>query len=95
MCNVCDMAKTVTAAPDWTFGDRIRKARRLAGMTGATFAAALLITTSALGQYETDRSLPRDVVGLAKRAEDVTGVPAAWLLGLDDVEAEEELENVA
>jgi transcriptional regulator with XRE-family HTH domain len=55
-------------------------------MTGSDFAAVLGITASALGQYETDRAHPRDVVELAKRVELVTGIPASWLLGLDDVE---------
>lgn len=53
-------------------------------MIGADFADALGITASALGQYETDRAHPRDVVELAKRVEVVTGIPAAWMLGLDD-----------
>ena len=64
----------------------MRKARRRAGMTGADFADALGVSQSALGQYETDRATPRDVVDLAKRVEDLTGIPAAWLLGLDPVE---------
>lgn len=55
-------------------------------MTGADFAEALGVSTSALGQYETDRATPRDIVDLAKRVEDLTGIPAAWLLGLDPVE---------
>lgn len=53
-------------------------------MTGQDFAHVLGITASALGQYETDRAKPRDVVELARRVEAVTGIPAAWLLGLDD-----------
>jgi len=72
--------------PAWTFGDRMRKARRRSGMTVQDFAAALGVSTSALGQYETDRSAPRDVVDLARRVQDVTGIPATWTLGLDDVE---------
>jgi transcriptional regulator with XRE-family HTH domain len=52
-------------------------------MTGQQFADVLGITASALGQYETDRATPRDVVEIAKRVEIVTGIPAAWMLGLD------------
>lgn len=70
----------------WTFGDRMRKARRRSGMTGAEFADRLGITTSALGQYETDRTLPRDIVALAKAVERETGIPSAWLLGVDQAE---------
>lgn len=73
------------AIPVWTFGDRLRKARRRSGMTGQQFADVLGITASALGQYETDRATPRDVVELAKRVEIVTGIPAAWMLGVEGV----------
>lgn len=64
----------------------MRKARRRSGKTGAEFAAALGITASALGQYETDRTTPRDVVDLARRVEAETGIPAAWMLGVDPAE---------
>lgn len=68
--------------PGWTLGDRLRKARRRAGLTVAEFAGALQVTASALGQYETDRAHPRDVVQLARRVEAITGTPAEWTLGL-------------
>lgn len=64
----------------------MRKARRRSGMTGADFADVLGITASALGQYETDRAVPRDIVELARRVEAVTGIPAAWMLGVDPLE---------
>jgi transcriptional regulator with XRE-family HTH domain len=70
--------------PVWTLGDRIRKARRRMGLTVQEFAERLDVTASALGQYETDRSIPRDVVELARKIELVTHVPAVWTLGLDD-----------
>lgn len=70
--------------PRWTLGDRLRKARRDAGYTARDFAQALGVTNSALSQYETDRARPRDLVDLAQRVEAVTGVPATWLLGLDE-----------
>jgi transcriptional regulator with XRE-family HTH domain len=72
--------------PVWTFGDRMRKARRRSGMTTGEFAQALGITQSALGQYETDRSVPRNIVRMAQKVEALTGIPAAWMLGLDPVE---------
>lgn len=75
-----------TDRPVWTFGDRMRKARRRSGMTGAEFSQALGITQSALGQYETDRTQPRDIVELSRRVEALTGIPAAWMLGVDPVE---------
>jgi transcriptional regulator with XRE-family HTH domain len=73
----------ISDVPQWTFGDRMRKARRRVGMTGVDFAHALDVSPSALGQYETDRATPRDVVALAKRVEVVTAIPAAWMLGLE------------
>jgi transcriptional regulator with XRE-family HTH domain len=57
-------------------------------MTTAEFAAALGITQSAVGQYETDRSVPRNIVRMAQKVEALTGIPAAWMLGLDEVEPE-------
>lgn len=68
--------------PSWTFGDRIRKARSVAGMDQREFAAAIDVNPSSLAAWETDRATPRDVVAVAKRVEMLTKVPAAWLLGL-------------
>jgi transcriptional regulator with XRE-family HTH domain len=53
-------------------------------MTSHQFAAAVGISPPALTQYETDRSTPRDIIGLARRVEEVTGVSALWLLDLTD-----------
>lgn len=70
--------------PDWTFGDRLRKARRSVNMTSASFAHAIGITPPALSQYETDRSTPRNIIAMARKVEAVTGVSALWLLDLTD-----------
>lgn len=70
--------------PAWTFGDRLRKARRSVNMTSVRFAHALGITPAALSQYETDRSTPRDIIAMARKVEAVTGVSALWLLDLTD-----------
>lgn len=64
----------------WTFGDRIRKVRRTAGMSSRDFAAALGVTNSGLAQWETDRSLPRDIKGAAAKVSELTGVSADWLV---------------
>lgn len=70
--------------PTWSFGDKLRKARRVVNMSTREFAQAVGVTHSAYAQYESDRSLPRDIVGLAKRVETLTGVSALWLLDLTD-----------
>jgi DNA-binding XRE family transcriptional regulator len=69
---------------DWSFADRLRKVRRdVADATQEEFAAALDVPLKAYGAWEAGRNTPREVVAIAKRIELVTGVPAAWMLGLD------------
>lgn len=68
--------------PAWSFGDRIRKARSIAGMTQAEFAVAVDVSEASLAQWETDRARPRELLEVTKRVEKLTLVPAQWLLGL-------------
>lgn len=71
--------------PEWTFGDRLRKIRRdVAFADQGTFARSIGVTRQAYASWEAGRSQPRDLVALSKRIELITGVPAAWLLGLND-----------
>jgi transcriptional regulator with XRE-family HTH domain len=72
--------------PAWTLGDRIRKARTLNHMSQAEFAAAIGVKDGSLAAWETDRAQPRNVVAIARRIEVLTGIPAAWTLGIDDGE---------
>jgi transcriptional regulator with XRE-family HTH domain len=67
----------------WTFADRIRKARSETGLDQKEFAQKIGVKASTYATYETGRNEPRfrDVFDLAKRVEDVSGVPAAWLIG--------------
>lgn len=69
--------------PDWTLGDRLRKARTIARMTQGEFAAAIGVKEGSLAAWETDRAQPRNIVGVAKRIELLTGIPAAWVLDLN------------
>jgi transcriptional regulator with XRE-family HTH domain len=69
--------------PEWTFGDRIRKARITAGMDQRQFAAAIDAKPGSVAQWETDRARPRDVVAVAKRIEVLTRIPAGWTLGVE------------
>jgi transcriptional regulator with XRE-family HTH domain len=68
--------------PTWTFGDKIRKARIVSGLQQNAFAAAVGITPSSLGAYETGRAHPRfdKAPKLAKRIEMLTGIPYGWFL---------------
>ncbi len=68
--------------PTWEFSDRIRKARQVAGMDQKSFAAQLDVNPGSLAGWESGRSKPRDMVVVAKRIEMLTGIPAAWTLGV-------------
>lgn len=70
--------------PAWTLGDRMRKARMTTGMHQRDFAVAINVKSGSLAAWESDRAIPRNIVAVARRIELVSGVPAAWILGLDD-----------
>ena len=80
------MATTVTPlrhfVPNWTFADRLRKARHVTGMTQREFATALGQKHSRYAQWEAGNNGARDLPELANRVEALTGVSAAWLIGL-------------
>ena len=70
--------------PEWTLGDRIRKIRVQEGYTQDEFAAHIGAKSSSLKQWETDRSRPRDLVAIANRIQMLTGVPATWVLDIEN-----------
>lgn len=70
--------------PTWTLGDRIRKARLTTGMNQREFAPLIGVKPGSLAAWESDHSVPRNMLIVARYIEKVTGVPAAWVLGLDD-----------
>lgn len=70
--------------PAWSLGDRIRKARDLAGMNQHDFAVAIGVPDGSLANWETDRAKPRDIVAVAKRIEMLTRIPAGWTLGIEE-----------
>lgn len=71
------------SVPMWTVGDRVRKIRTTHGYTQGDFADLIEVTKSAIAQWETDRTRPRDLRAVALRIELATGVPAWWTLGLN------------
>lgn len=69
---------TVTQIPQWTLGDRIRKAREAAGLEQTDLADALYMSRAAVSAWENGHTKPntRKLVVIA----DVCGVPASWLV---------------
>lgn len=68
--------------PEWTFADRLRKARQEVHLNQRDFAERLQVTAAAYAQWEAGNARPRDVVTIAKRVELLAQVPASWLLDL-------------
>lgn len=63
--------------PQWTLADRMRKARREAGMTPEEMADALQVSAVTVRNYETERTRPSHPT-LVVWAQ-VSGVPLEWL----------------
>lgn len=74
MSNIQERARI----PEFTFGDRLRKAREHAGVTTEEMAAAVDVSTRTVGNYENDRTPVRGPV--VKVWAMRTGVPVEWLL---------------
>jgi transcriptional regulator with XRE-family HTH domain len=70
--------------PEWTLGDRLRKARRQVHLSQAEFADRLGENQKTYAAWELDTSFPRNVLTVAKRVEAMTGIPAGWVLGVLD-----------
>ena len=73
-------------APQWSFADRLRKIRRdvVGAGSQAEMAELLGVPRAAYSNWETGTSRPREIVAIARRVELLTGVPATWVLGLDE-----------
>lgn len=69
---------------EWTLGDRLRRIRRSVHMTQDEFAATLGVGGKAYAAWEADRNYPEHVIDLARHVQAVFGVPASWLLGIDE-----------
>jgi len=64
--------------PEWTMGDRLRKAREEAGLSQSELAAAIKVSRATVSNAEVGARHPLAItVGAWARA---TGVPEAWLL---------------
>ncbi len=69
--------------PEWTPGERIRKARRELGLNQEDMAARLDVKRSTYEAWETGRNKP-DMTDLAPRLEAVTGISRLWFIGWAD-----------
>jgi transcriptional regulator with XRE-family HTH domain len=76
--------------PQWSLGDRLRKVRRELQWSQEELANAIGVKPTTLGAWESGRNSPDDPVYLARKIEIITGVPAAWLLGVHERTAEME-----
>jgi transcriptional regulator with XRE-family HTH domain len=69
--------------PDWDFADRLRKARRISGMSQEQFARALGIGGPRYSAWESGRNTPTDFGLVCGAVSRLTGVSYEWLLGSD------------
>lgn len=74
------MAMTEPMVPTWTLGDRMRKARVMAGLEQADMAEQLGVSRPTISGWERDRTEPRATQLLAWA--EATGHNIEWLLGL-------------
>jgi len=65
------------SVPEWTFGDRLRKARQVSGLTVRDFAEEIGVSTKTITDAEGDRRRPRKILINAYAMR--TGVPREWL----------------
>lgn len=70
--------------PEWTYGDRLRKARESAGIDTQQMAQKMGVAPNVISQWERGRRHPRsaELIGVTQRWGDITNVPVEWLLGL-------------
>lgn len=63
--------------PQWTIGDRLRKAREMTGLTQVQFAERVGLSRATVNNSELNKSQPRKSVVLLWAME--TGVDREWL----------------
>jgi transcriptional regulator with XRE-family HTH domain len=65
--------------PRWTLGDRLRKAREIAGLTQTEMAEQIGIARNSVGRYESGDYEPSRPVLIAWAFR--TGVSLSWIMG--------------
>lgn len=71
----------VGLVPEWTLGERLRKAREEAGLDRDEMAARMQVSERTLRNWERDANLPRYSLLIAKEWAEITQVDLAWLRG--------------
>lgn len=70
--------QTVGRIPEWTLGDRLRKAREDAGLSQVELALSIGVSRGTIGNAELDDRRPLPIT--LRAWADATGVPLEWLL---------------
>ena len=84
MCETRHMSTSVQTLantgfiPQWTIGDRLRKAREMTGLTQVQFAERVGLSRATVNNSELNKSQPRKSVVLLWAME--TGVDRDWLM---------------
>lgn len=69
--------------PEWTFGERLRKARRELQLNQEAMAERLGVKRVTYAAWEVGQNKP-DITELAPRLEEVTGISRLWFVGWAD-----------
>lgn len=64
--------------PEWTVGDRLRKAREVTGLTQKSFAERIDVGHRTVTNYENNAVEPRMIV--LKQWALLSGVPLGWII---------------
>lgn len=70
--------------PEWSFTDRLRKAREAAGFTQQQLAEITTISLASIKNYEAGKRIPKPLY--IRAWAEATGVPAVWLETGDEPE---------
>lgn len=70
---------TVTTIPELTLGDRLRLTREKARISRERMGQEFGVAAGAIGHWETDRSMPRDMISTIRAWSELTGFDAHWL----------------
>jgi transcriptional regulator with XRE-family HTH domain len=69
--------------PQWTRGDRLRKAREVAGLNQKDMAERFGVSRTTVGGWEDDAQPTKGItlMEMIDQWADITGVDAAWIAG--------------